>query len=381
MALPKLVARWWAPRPVLWGAAVGAVAGALIAWGVNGRLLALDAVAWVYAVLFCAAAGAVYVLLGCALGVFAALWPRILLGVLLAPVVLWLSADLLYSVLVKRSYAVWEASITRDANGVRQGCEGYTVGDGSTALLLVHGFGDSPATWRRMTPALAARGFTCEVMRLPHFAMPFDDYCRATADEWSAAVADHLAALRKTHARVVVVAHSLGCTIVLDALARHPDAADAVVLLAPLIEISTVRSPWLTPRTWFTLADHLLVFTDRIGLALPRDIRDREALKEAKIDQFMPRAIYRELFKLLDRNQAHPPLPRVPVLMFLADGDPVVDNEVATKFFEDCGSPSHAPQGRLVKLDDSGHMIPLDQEWSKVVHDIARFVESLPEGE
>ena len=375
-------ARGWALRPVLWGALVGAVIGGLLAWAIHPRLLVLDLVAGSEAALFGAGAGVTCVLLVQGLG---ALVPSrsltILLGVLLVPVVLWLSGDLLYSLLVKRSYALWEASVERDSHGVRAGCEGYTIGDGSAALLLVHGFGDSPAVWQRMAPALAARGFTCDVLRLPHFATSFDEYSRCTADEWRDAVVEHLAALRKTHDRVVVVGHSMGCAVVLDALADHPDAADGVVLLAPLIEVATVRSPLLKPRTWFKIVDNLTLFTDRVGLLDWRDFHDEEALKLLKIDVFMPRAVYRQLFKLLDRNQARTPSLKVPLLMVLTENDPVIDNEAARHYFEQCETTmkGEAPMKILRELAESDHMIPMDQKWEEVVRYIDRFVEQLPE--
>jgi carboxylesterase len=368
--------RWWALRPLLWGVFIGAITGGAIGWAIQRYLLTLDAVALGEASLFGAVAGTVYVLLAQATGSLVhSLLLRILLAILLVPIVFWLSADLLYSILVKRSYALWEATIERDRDGVRAGCAEYTVGHGSTALLLVHGFGDSPAVWQRMAPTLATKGFTCNVMRLPHFATTHDEYCRTTADEWSAAVLDHLAALRKTHERVIVVGHSLGCAVILDALADHPKAADAVVLIGPLVEIAATRSPFFRPRTWFNIADNLFVFTDRVGLVRPwRDLHDEEALKLIKVDRFMSRAVYRQLFRLLDRNQARAPSLKVPLLMVLAQDDPVVDNAAAERFFDDC----KAPMGTLKLLDDSDHMIPMDIQWGEVVHHIERFVEQLP---
>ena len=65
--------------------------------------------------------------------------------------------DLLYSLIAKARYRRWEAGIGRDADGVRLGCREFTLGDGEDAVLLVHGFGDSPSVFQRMAPALAAQ--------------------------------------------------------------------------------------------------------------------------------------------------------------------------------------------------------------------------------
>src|SRR5262245_49179949 len=123
--------------------------------------------------------------------------------------VLWIGADLVYSLLMKRRYARWEAAIERDPDGLRRGCREYTVGNGDTAILLVHGFADAPTLYQRMAPALAEQGFTCRVMRLPHFAMPMDHYRRTDAAQWQEAVRSELRELRQCHARVIIVAHSL----------------------------------------------------------------------------------------------------------------------------------------------------------------------------
>src|SRR5206468_12893176 len=80
---------------------------------------------------------------------------------------LWVGGDLLYSLVVGHLYRRWEAGIERDADGVRLGCREFTLGEGKDAVLLVHGFGDSPAIFRRIAPALAAKGFACHALRLP----------------------------------------------------------------------------------------------------------------------------------------------------------------------------------------------------------------------
>ena len=127
--------------------------------------------------------------------------------------VLWVGGDLVYALLMKSRYARWEAGIERDPDGVRRGCREYYVGQGDTAVLLIHGFADAPTLYQRMAPALAGEGFTCRVMRLPHFAMPMDDYRRTNAAQWREAVRSELRELRQRQARVVVVAHSLGAAV------------------------------------------------------------------------------------------------------------------------------------------------------------------------
>jgi carboxylesterase len=295
------------------------------------------------------------------------------LWVFLAVLIVWLAGDLIYALLMKRGYTRWEAGIQRDPEGVRLGCREYTLPGGDTAVLLIHGFGDSPAVFQRLAPALTQHGFTCRVMRLPGFAMPMAAYRRTSGVQWCEAVTSELLSLRGTHGRVIVVAHSLGGAVTLDALAEHPDAADGVVLLAPLLDVCNRRSPLLPARAWFHLLDRTLIFTDRIGMVFPPDLKDSEALTLMKEDKYVPRIVYRELFALLKRNRSRVKQFRSPLFLVLAKTDPVVDNECAERFYQDCG----AVVKHLKYTDTAGHVIPMDKGWKDLVTQIMEFVDGI----
>jgi hypothetical protein len=165
------VDRVW--RAGAYGVALGGAAGALTAGAVGSGLMALGAVDVAGTVLFGSAVGALAAVIARALA-RRVRRPccRALLGAAVGTPALWVSCDLLYSALVRRSYARWEAATARGPDGVRRGCEALTVGRGEAAILLIHGLADSPAVYRRMAHALAANGFTCEAMRLPHSGTP-----------------------------------------------------------------------------------------------------------------------------------------------------------------------------------------------------------------
>jgi len=288
--------------------------------------------------------------------------------------VLWVGGDLVYSLLMKRWYARWEASIERDPDGVRRGCREFSVGAGDTAILLVHGFADAPALYQRMAPALAEQGFPCRVMRLPHFAMPHHDYCRTNAAQWREAVRAELRVLRQDHARVVVVAHSLGAAVVLDYLADDPTAADALVLLAPLLAVSNRRSPLLSPRAWHWLFDHSMIFTDRIGMLYTTDLKDQEALPLVKNDRFVPRVVFREMMGLIERNHTRVATFRVPLFMVLAEHDRVMDNGAAERFYQACASDTR----RLHHTAGAAHVLPMDFGWQALTEDVVKFIREVP---
>ena len=81
------------------------------------------------------------------------------------------------------------------------------VGRGDDAVLLVHGFNNSPRLWDFIAQELAEQGYHCRAMRLPGFAMTNEQYARSTIEDWIEAVQEEVATLKASHGRVHLVAH------------------------------------------------------------------------------------------------------------------------------------------------------------------------------
>ena len=254
------------------------------------------------AVLFWALAGA---LLGGLVALLADGRPRWLwrsLAVVAGLVALWILGDLFHALLMRRCYDHWEAEVKRDGNGVREGCAVFQEGEGTTALLLIHGFADSPAVYRPMAGGLAKKGYACHTLRLrtSRSPRPLHRQYRRWLAQPSGGETTGVAQNLFTRHRRRPFAGRRGHAGLFD---RPSQAADGVVLLAPLIEVSNQRSPLLTAEQWFHILDGTLIFTDRIAMLLPPDVRDQKALAQMKEDRFIPRTIYREMFKVIDRNR------------------------------------------------------------------------------
>jgi carboxylesterase len=282
----------------------------------------------------------------------------------------WVLADLVHSRVVAARLRRWEASVERGEDGVQAGKAAFEVGTGDTALLLVHGIDDSPRVFRKMAPLLAELGFTCRAMRLPGFAEPVEAAARATREDWIHAVGRELDGLRRTRKRVAVVAHSLGAAVAIAHVTDHPESADAVVLLAPLIRVSGRRSPLLSARAWHRVAGRALRFTRVTETPFRIDARDPAERDYPGRVRFTPRPLFDQLFLLIDRIRGRAPDLAAPLLMVLARHDRVVDNRAAERFFRDAGS-------RVKELrcaEDAGHAVPVDHGWERVTRDIAEFL-------
>lgn len=300
-------------------------------------------------------------------------WKRIAVA-LVGLVAVQLLVDGLHAAYVAASVGSWESTIERDDAGVLAGCDAYSLPAGGdaepavdAAVLLVHGINASPRHYDLIAPALAERGVACRVMRLPGFAEPLPAYATTTADQWVAAVKRELETLRAGHARVGVVAHSLGGAVTIRALIDGPESADFAVLLAPAVAVSNSRSPVGTTRFWHDFGRTVFVFTRTLRSPYPMDCRDPNRNDHPGRTPFTPIAVVEELFGLTDRNRPEAERFVTPVSLFVSTTDPVVDTPAAKAYYGEIGSSDK----RLIELGRSGHAVPLDVEWPRVVEEVA----------
>jgi carboxylesterase len=271
--------------------------------------------------------------------------------------------------------ARWERRIERDEDGVRLGCADFTLGSGEVALLLVHGFGDSPAVFRPLAELLAERGFTCRAMRLPGFAMRTEEYAQTSREKCLAAIETELQALREKHTRVVVIGHSLGAALLIEHLIDHPaedeDIAAAAVLLAPQIGVCNDRSPVFSARTWYRIGRRLLIFSQMLENIFPVDGHSDRARSFDLQAVFVPAGLYDIVFETIDQIAHRAADFTIPQLMVLASDDKVIDTVAAERFFE----VSESPRKDLHHQQDAGHNLPMDNGWRELAEQIARFVQ------
>lgn len=285
---------------------------------------------------------------------------------------LWVSGDFLYSRLAAFRLRGWEARVERDPDGLRAGCREFTVGRGPCALLMIHGFGDTPSLFAPLAHALAGQAFTCRAMRLPGAGMPPAESARAGHADWVRAVADEIEALRREHRTLWVVGHSLGCTLAIEHLLAHPHDVDGLVLLAPLIGVSGRRSPVFPARTWFGIAGRFLRFTRMLEVIFPIDGHTKEARAYRLHDRFIPWSTYVGTFEAIANVEGMAGRVTKPLLMVLSPRDRVIDSRVAARYFEACA----AQPKRLIRAERSGHVIPIDGDMPAVADAMRDFIRS-----
>ena len=128
-------------------------------------------------------------------------------------------------------------------DGVVPGAEGFTLDGGAgRALLLIHGFGDTPQTLRYLGGRLHAAGFTVHAPLLPGHGRGLRDFATASADDYIRAARQELAWLRERAPWVGVVGLSMGGAIAARLVAEEDD-----------IRVLALLAPYLTPPRTVTL--------------------------------------------------------------------------------------------------------------------------------
>jgi carboxylesterase len=129
------------------------------------------------------------------------------------------------------------------SDGVVPGAEGFTLeASAGRALLLLHGFGDTPQTLHYLAGRLHAAGFTVHAPLLPGHGRGLRDFAAASADDYARAAHDALAQLRARSPWVGVIGLSMGGAIAARLVAESRD-----------VRVLALLAPYLTPPRAVTL--------------------------------------------------------------------------------------------------------------------------------
>lgn len=118
---------------------------------------------------------------------------------------------------------------------VAPGCEPLSVSGGPDGVLVLHGFTGSPFSMRPLAEAVANRGYSVELPRLPGHGTVPDDLVGMRWDDWTGAAAAAYDELAARSRRVALVAQSMGGGLAAWLAERHADVA-AAVLVNPLVQ-------------------------------------------------------------------------------------------------------------------------------------------------
>jgi carboxylesterase len=259
-----------------------------------------------------------------------------------------------------------EAKPVRAAGGVRTGCEPLALDAASErAVLLLHGFGDTPQTFCYLAPALHKAGFAVHVPLLPGHGRLLEDFDRSSADEWIAASRDSLADLTRRYDSVGLGGLSMGGTIAVLLAAELPSLR-ALVLMAPyMVMPPMIAAASMSHRVWGR-------FTGPIQSASNASIRDAaERERNVGYGETTARSL-NQLWLLTRRARAALPRVTAPTLVIQSSEDNRLKPRAAHNVLRRLGSTTK----RLVFTQGSGHIITVDHGYEAVITEVREWFDA-----
>lgn len=218
------------------------------------------------------------------------------------------------------------------------------------AVLLLHGFGDTPQSLAYLAHDLRDRGYSVVVPLLPGHGRTLHAFARSDSAQWMDAARSALGALRARYDQVGVVGLSMGGALA-TLLAADDAALPALVLLAPYLNVP----PML--RVLGHLHPVVSVFMPYTSVARGAySIRDPdERSKALSYGATTPRLIA-ELVRLADRARAAQPRVTAPTLVAQSREDNRVDPAGAEAAVEALGTS----EKKLEWLSGCAHVVTVD---------------------
>src|SRR2546423_1427870 len=205
--------------------------------------------------------------------------------------------------------------LPRDARGIIVGAEPFELTtDGSRAVLLLHGFGDTPQTLRRLADHLHSRGWTARAPLLPGHGRTLREFAASTAAEWIDCARQELQSLEDRYDVVALCGLSMGGAISLIIAAESPEVP-AMVLMAPYVGMST-------PIRLVVRVHHLFsLFTVYLAGRSDRSIHDPvESARALGYGYSTPRLL-NQLARVVARAAVAAPEVRAPTLVIQSRED------------------------------------------------------------
>ena len=250
---------------------------------------------------------------------------------------------------------------TRARSGVASrltlGADGVVVGastidlpaETDRAVLLLHGFGDTPQTLAYLAEYIHSRGWAVRAPLLPGHGRTLEAFAASRSKDWIAFARAELQALRERYSTVAVVGLSMGGSLA-TILASEASEVRALVLLAPYLSMPTrLRRA--------AQAHHAL------GAVMPylrgggeRSIRDpAEVARNLSYGYLTPRLVY-ELSQVVARGRAAAPNVTVPTLVVQSRQDNRIPPDAAERSF----GLFTTRERRLMWTEGNGHIITVD---------------------
>jgi carboxylesterase len=270
------------------------------------------------------------------------------------------------AIIARRKERAFEAANPRGPDGYIIGAEPLALdGKRRGAVLLLHGYNDSPQSMYSIAADLHAHGWTVRVPVLPGHARTLPAFGGSGSAEWIGAAREELAALRATGEPVAVGGLSMGGAIALLLAAEDPGVR-AVVLFAPFLHASpTLRV--LSALSWL-----VSLGARYIAGGGERSVHDPVAGARMIAYRCGPPRLLVQLRQVVEAARAVLPAVRQPVLYLQSREDNRIPVPAAEAAFALIGS-----MDKTLRLTiGNGHVLTVDFGHEELERVVADWLES-----
>ena len=235
-------------------------------------------------------------------------------------------------------------------------------GPSDLTILYIHGIMGSPLEFRRIAEALKDENIHFKALLLPGHGRNGNAFARSSADIWQTHVNQEIHHLKNNYSRIILIGHSLGGLLALNAALRYP--VDGIVLL---------NTPIKTRISFQQISMSLRVLLSSGNANDPMIRTYRETFSVALSDWWtMPLWIPR----LLDVNRVACQTEKilnevkVPVILFQSIHDETVNPTSAQLLKRGLGDYLLS----LTYLNKSTHAYFINEEFNEIIKGIKRFL-------
>ena len=237
----------------------------------------------------------------------------------------------------------------------------FMKGDGSSGVLLIHGFTGLPAGMLLLGEVLNRAGFNVICPRLAGHGTSEKDLMRTTKDDWYNSVLDGFYILRGICDKIFVVGHSMGGLLALK-LATEFDIPKIVTLAAPIFIDDGLGLKNLPPKEF---CGNAYTFTPRKKLTdVPPAVNN--------VYDKTPLISVHEVIDII--NDVKKLLPKVttPILIMQGEEDHTVQPRSARFIMDNVGST----EKKIITVPNAGHLLPFAEQREFVFEHTLEFLRS-----
>lgn len=254
-------------------------------------------------------------------------------------------------------------------------------------ILLIHGLGGTQYDLGSMHKRLKNAGFVTHSLTLPGHGTRPEDLLTVRAEDWLEAVSAKYREVAAQHDVLHVMGMCMGALLAVETVKRERHAKGKLVALAPPIYIDGWATPWYSPmrsllyRVPGVAARMKVVEEDPYGIK-NEQLRGIVKAKFKRGENFhygwVPLACVREVDRL--RSMVMSGLDQItcPTLVVHAREDELTSLRSASYLVERIGGRQRAGLARMVVLEDSYHMICVDNDREIVARNVLEFFDVSP---